>query len=154
MTRKHPHSQSAGPRHLTLNRNGLTVKCDFGPDGRLERKTERLNGSTSKFTYEFDDKGHLLDVHRNGSFVEIYRYNAKGQRVMQRCRYGGLDKSIVREYEYDHAGRLVQAGELSFAYDRNGALAQRRDRGGSTFFNYGNDTRPDSVILPDGAEIR
>ena len=138
----------------SLTRNGLTVACDFGKDGRLERKTERLNGHGREFTYEFDAKGHLLEVRRDNSIVEIYRYNAKGQRTMHRCLCGGLDAAVAREYEYDHAGRLVQAGELSFAYDRSGALCQRRDHGGSTFFRYDGDTRLDGVTLPDGGEIR
>ena len=142
------------PRSLTLTRNGLTVACDFGKDGRLERKIERLDGKRTEFSYTFDGKGHLLDVRRDNSLVEVYRYNAQGQRTTQRCFNGGSSADVMREYSYDAAGRLVQAGRASFSYDRNGALSQRHDDAGSTFFRYDGDTRLDKVLLPDGGEIR
>ena len=44
------------------NRNGLTVTCDYGRDGKPQRKIERLAGKTDEYAYAFDRNGRLAEV--------------------------------------------------------------------------------------------
>ncbi len=137
----------------TQNNNGLTVECIRAPDGKLSRKIERLDGNTDEYAYTFDNKGRLTNARLNGRPLESYRYNASGQRILQVCLHGGLRQN-ERQYRYNGNGALSQAGRTEFYYDRNGALGQRCDTGGSTFFEYGNGSRLDKVHRRDGWEIR
>ena len=96
----------------TLDRTPLTVDCAYAPDGKLQRKTERLDGDTDEYAYAFDRNGRLTDVRLNGRPLETYRYNASGQRVLQVCHHGGLRQN-ERQYRYKSDGRLAQAGRRS-----------------------------------------
>ncbi|MFA6008745.1 MAG: hypothetical protein WC799_02095 [Desulfobacteraceae bacterium] len=44
--------------------------------GRILAKTETLAGSTTTFSYSYDENGRLETVTRNGVLTEEYRYDA------------------------------------------------------------------------------
>ena len=121
------------PDTAPQNRTALAVQCAYSPDGKLQRKTERLNGNTDEYAYTFDRAGRLLETRLNGKFLESYRYNSAGQRILHTCGHNGLREG-ERQFRYDSAGRLAQAGRAKFYYDRSGALGQRCDDNGTTFF--------------------
>ena len=139
---------------VTLKRNGLTVECFFGENGKLARKIERYGRQFTEYAYQYDAKGHLATVRRDGVVTESYEYDQAGRRVEHRREYRGFSDSTAGRLLYDESGRLLRAGDTTFSYDRRGALAERRDREGVTRYSYGGDTMPDSVILPSGKEIR
>ncbi len=82
------------PDTATPNRTSLAVQCAYDADGKLQRKTERLNGNTDEYAYTFDRDGRLLETRLNGKLLEAYRYNSSGQRVLHICGHDGL-----REFE-------------------------------------------------------
>lgn len=145
---------AAGSRKAPFKHNGLSVECIFSETGKLRKKRERQCGKTTEFTYQFDRKGHLLTVSRDGRLEEEYCYNQAGQRIEQRREYNGAGSATEGRLGYDEAGHLTRAGETSFEYDRNGALSERCDCQGVTRYFYGKDTMLDRVILPGGEEIR
>ena len=139
---------------VILERNGLTVECFFSESGKLERKIERCGRQSMEYACQYDAQGRLTEVRRNGVLAESYQYNQSGQRVEQRRECQGFSGSANGMLLYDGGGRLLRAGDVTFAYDKRGALAERRDREGVTRFCYNGDTMPDKVALPDGTEIR
>ena len=142
------------PDTATPNRTALAVQCAYTPDGKLQRKTERLNGNADEYAYTFDRQGRLLETRLNGKLLEAYRYNSSGQRILHTCGHDGL-REFERQFRYDSAGRLAQAGRAKFYYDRSGALGQRCDDNGTTFFEYSHDgARLEKASRPDGWEIR
>ena len=139
---------------VTLKRNGLAVECVFAENGKLARKMERYDRQFVEYAYQYDAKGHLTKVRRDGVVTESYEYNQPGRRVECKREYRGFSDSVAGRLLYDESGRLFRAGDTTFSYDKRGALAERRDRQGIARYAYGKDTMPDSVILPCGKEIR
>ena len=146
-------SGGTGPSRITHSRNGLLTECRFNPRGRIERTIEHYAGDTDEYRYEYDNAGHLLTVRRNGSTVEQYEYNAKGQRCSQTRRYRSASDRTEGRLAYDGNGRLIEAGDTAFYYDRHGALSERCDYGGTTTYAYNGDTMPDKIVLPSNLRL-
>ena len=143
-----------GKSAVTLKRNDLIVECFFNENGKLSRKVERYDRQSTQYAYQYDAKGHLTKVQRDGTATESYQYNQSGQRVEQTREYRGFSDASSGMLRYDDEGRLSKAGDTSFYYDKHGALSERCDCQGITKYSYGKDTMPDKVILPSRAEIR
>jgi len=113
---------------------------------------DRVDSFHTQYHYARDPQGHLTEVYRDQQRVEHYAYNELGQRVRQEgssSRYDDTRGNLL----YDPEGRLVRAGNISYTYDANGALASRLERGDTTRFRYGKNTCLDSVILPSGVSL-
>ncbi|MCL1939889.1 MAG: RHS repeat-associated core domain-containing protein [Desulfovibrionaceae bacterium] len=142
-----PKLSTSPPADATLTRNGLTIECFYNQNGKLHKKIEHYGNSSTEFTYEFDTRGHLLKAFRNKKLVEEYAYNELGQRIRTQGQYRDCGMGNL---EYDKQGKLIKAGDYSFTYDAQGALAERHIRGNTTKFSYGNDTLLDKVRLSYG----
>ena len=157
-----------------IRHNDLTIMCDLDDVGKLESKEEFFSTSIlgyelepamdpryvhynlplagrehfhTSYVYERDPQGHLTAVRRDGERVEKYTYNERGQRIRQQ------PESTWGDLLYDPEGRLVRAGDISYTYDANGALASRLEQGDTVRFRYGKDTRLDSVVLSTGVTL-
>ncbi|MCL1939952.1 MAG: RHS repeat-associated core domain-containing protein [Desulfovibrionaceae bacterium] len=148
-----PKLSTSPPANATLTRNGLTIECFYNQDGKLHKKREHYGNDSTEFIYHFDPKGHLLKAFRNNKLVEEYAYNELGQRVRAQREYRGCYDRGKGRLEYDKQGKLFKAGEYSFSYNKQGALAERRDRWDTTRFSYGKDTLLDKVHLSYGGKI-
>ncbi len=136
-----------------LQRNALSTECFFAKGGRLRRKIERSPGRITEYEYEFDAKGHLAHVVKNGLPAEKYVYNPSGQRVEQLRAKAFFSNPADGPLYYDDKGMLERAGETIFHYDGKGALAQRSNRQGAAKYFYNGDTMLDKVVLSSGEEI-
>jgi RHS repeat-associated protein len=107
--------------------------------GRVVQKVESIGGSTDTLSYEYDPKGQLVTVRRDGVVVESYAYDANGNRV------GGTS--------HDDQDRLLASGSTTFAYTSSGRLATRTTPGGTTSFTYDAAGNLLAVALPDGTDV-
>ncbi len=128
----------------------FATRCAFRPDGKLARKEEREGPHRTLFDYEYDADGRLTQVSRDGTIVERYLYNPKGQRMA--ALYPALGRAC--EFAYDAHGRLIRAGDVAYAWSPKGSLARREIGGFRTLYHYGNDTRLDALSLPNRRRIR
>ena len=125
---------------------------------KLQGKTEILPGKCIWYSYNFDDKGRLIEARRDNLLVEEYQYNERGQRIRQ-CRRAGLDSGnsggrVEERLCYDERGRLTAGSGKFFDYDERGALAEIVSAEGTTKFYYQGDTMLDKVVLPGGTKVR
>ncbi|UZP66863.1 YD repeat-containing protein [Desulfovibrio mangrovi] len=128
---------------------GPSVRLTMGENGKLREKLETMGGMSCHYAYAYDADGRLVSVHRNGRLTESYQYNGAGQRVRDRLAWGGGERRFV----YGSDGRLLSAGDVRFYYDAAGALRCRQRGRKNLYCFYGNDTRLDSVRLPDGSQV-
>ncbi|MEW5774897.1 MAG: RHS repeat-associated core domain-containing protein [Thermodesulfobacteriota bacterium] len=129
--------------------NGLVeFTLGLGPDGRVAVKRERVGVRTAEFAYEYDPRGRLVRVRRDGRTAEEYAYDPQGRRVADAGGHGGR-----RRLEYDGAGRLIRAGDATYAYGPDGTLRNRRDRRGGLHLAYGRNLGLEYACTPGGREI-
>lgn len=106
--------------------------------GRVVQKVESVGGGTDTLSYEYDPKGQLTTVRRDGVVVESYTYDANGNR-------GGAT--------YDDQDRLLASGSTTFAYTPSGRLATRTTPGGTTSYTYDAAGNLLAVALADGTDV-
>jgi RHS repeat-associated protein len=113
--------------------------------GRILRKHETIEGTATTFEYAYDMAGRLTSVSKNSAVVETYGYGANGNRTLA----SGVPAT------YDTQDRLVQYGDLTYAYSHAGELIQKTDTesGENTRYQYDGFGSLLSVELPDGKEI-
>jgi RHS repeat-associated protein len=134
---------------------GTTVLYDVSyvrdPLGRIQQKTETIQGTTKVTQYGYDQVGRLITVAENGATVRQYTYDDNGNRT----RFDDVQHSTSTTGTYDAQDRLLTYGTLTYTYTRDGALHTKTDssNGQTTTYTYdplGNLTH---VALPDGRAI-
>jgi RHS repeat-associated protein len=134
---------------------GTTVLYDVGyvrdTLGRIQQKTETIQGTTKVTQYGYDQVGRLITVAENGATVRQYTYDDNGNRT----RFDNVEHSTSTTGTYDAQDRLLTYGTLTYTYTRDGALHTKTDssNGQATTYTYdplGNLTH---VALPDGRAI-
>ncbi|MDL2285764.1 hypothetical protein LJB93_03370, partial [Desulfovibrio sp. OttesenSCG-928-F07] len=131
------------PQYMPL----MEVQCSFGQNQRLQAKQERRGTEQSSYIYRHDSCGRLLEVHKNGTLLEKYEYNEKGQRIKAQSHGGNT------QYFYNRIGQLVRAGNTTFTYDDCGNLAQKIiSPGQKTRYHY-SGTALQHVLLPDQRKV-
>lgn len=132
-------SSAAGPLYSRLEtRDAL---------GRVAGRTERIAGEEHAIAYDYDVRGRLLTVTRDGVVSERYGYDANGNRV--RSERAGA----VIEARYGAADQLLQAGEHSYRYDDSGRRVERTTASGSARYSYDPSGQLLRVTLPDGRSV-
>jgi RHS repeat-associated protein len=115
--------------------------------GRVVRKVETIEGTTSTFDYTYDLRGQLTQVTRDGEVIEAYGYDPNGNRTS--ATVGGSSINPT----YDDQDRLVTYGTNSYLYSPSGKLQRKTAVGGTTEYLYDVLGNLLSVTLPGGDTI-
>ncbi len=100
---------------------------------------------TLRFLY--DPARQLIEENAGGNDTVKYGYLPGGNRGSK--EHAG---QTIRS-RYDEAGRLVESGDETFAYDSNGNLLERRGPRGVTRFVHDVENRLTKVVLSSGEEV-
>ncbi len=123
----------------------------YVPDslGRIEQKTETIQGTTTVWNYSYDSAGRLWQVMQNGVLTATYGYEANGNRDSVATPSG------TRTATYDDQDRLLTYGTLTYTYTANGSLQSKTDTttGQVTTYTYDGQGNLRHVGLPDGRAI-
>lgn len=131
-----------GVEHVTRDGTRLARRHGYDGDGNLTSQS----GETGSQRMRYDADDQLLATSGAGPAVS-YRYGPAGQRL------GASLAWVEQAYRYDAGGRLVQAGEVRYAYDADGNRVMRTDARGTTRYAYDAEGRLTAVTLPDGRRI-
>jgi RHS repeat-associated protein len=117
--------------------------------GRIEQKTETIQGTTVVWNYSYDSAGRLWQVMQNGVLTATYLYDANGNRTSV-ITAGGTQTAT-----YDAQDRLLTYGDWSYTYTANGDLQSKTDTSNGQVTNYAYDAQGNlrHVGLPDGRSI-
>lgn len=129
--------------------SGFSVHCFWSSTGKLLGKEERGPFGRGVWTYSFDQRGHLLEVHKDGIVVERYTYDHAGRRTTDHLDWLGESRQFI--YYYD--GSLIRLDDEYLAWTDQGQLKTIYNGSRRCEFHYGSDTRLDSVLLPSGIVV-
>jgi RHS repeat-associated protein len=117
--------------------------------GRLESKTETIDGTTTTYSYSYSLGGQLTGVNVNGAPYSTYILDANGNRLS----YSGWIGSYSGVY--DEQDRLVSYGDFDYTHDKNGNHIQKKNRVTGEMWSFAFDALDNlmSVTLPDGKKI-
>jgi RHS repeat-associated protein len=117
--------------------------------GRIEQKTETIQGTTTVWNYNYDSGGRLWQVMQNGVLTATYLYDANGNR------WSVATASGTQTASYDAQDRLLTYGKWSYTYTANGDLLTKTDtsNGQVTTYTYDAQGNLRHVGLPDGRSI-
>jgi RHS repeat-associated protein len=117
--------------------------------GRVQQKTETLDGASTNTAYGYDELGRLESVSVNGVLAREYSYDANGNRTI--INSGGQATSA----SYDAQDRLISSGNFEYTYSSAGTLHTRTNvlSGDLTSYEYDAFGNLLSVELPDGRLI-
>jgi RHS repeat-associated protein len=117
--------------------------------GRITEKTETVEGTSTIYSYSYDDEGRLKEVRQDGEVVASYAYDENGNRLSRTTSSGTTEGS------YDAQDRLTSYGENEYAYAPDGHLESKTDTGTEEITSYTHDAMGNllSATLPDGRKI-
>jgi RHS repeat-associated protein len=111
--------------------------------GRIVEKTEAIDGRSPHERYEYDARGRLHRVFRDGSLASVYDYDANGNRLARNTTFGSFDAQ----------DRLLTWGDVEYAYNEAGELTEMRSPAGISTFDYDIAGNLRRVAMPDGRVI-
>ena len=117
--------------------------------GRIEQKTETVQGITDVYTYSYDQAGGLWQVMKNGVLTSTYVYDANGNRTSFTNGSGTTNST------HDSRDRILTQGGLTFAHTANGEVLTKTETATGTVTRYHYDAKGNlrRVDLPDGRII-
>ena len=117
--------------------------------GRIETKTETIQGTTTVWVYSYDSAGRLWQVMKDGVLGATYLYDTNGNRTSVTMASG------TQAATYDAQDRLLTYGNWSYTYTANGDLQTKTDTSNGQVTNYIYDAQGNlrHVGLPDGRAI-
>lgn len=110
----------------------------------LER---RQNGFSENLHYEYDDRGRLEEVWRDGDLESSYTYDDNSNRLSYTGPLGNATGT------YDERDRMLTYGGASYTWTEAGELASKTDDGEITRYEYDVFGNLRKVELPNGIEI-
>ena len=132
-------------RHEEANGKAL-ARVVYTPDHRDRFASARINDGPAR-SYTYDAIGQFVRESVAGGETIAYRYDPMGNRL----EAAGTE---TKKYIYDRLNRLIRAGETGYAYDANGHLVKKTERGSETRFTYDFEGRMTGVDLPGGQAYR
>ncbi|MEW6279792.1 MAG: RHS repeat-associated core domain-containing protein [Candidatus Eremiobacterota bacterium] len=112
--------------------------------GRINQRTETIEGVTTTWTYSYDTAIRLARVDRNGTLYESYGYDSNDNRVSV-TRPTGTTVAT-----FDDQDRIQTNGSASYTHDANGHLVSKTHASGATLFSYEATGQLLSVTKPNG----
>ncbi|MBM3747567.1 MAG: hypothetical protein FJW34_17415, partial [Acidobacteria bacterium] len=106
--------------------------------------TVAVSDAAGAHAYQYDALDRLVAATHPSLAAESYRYDAAGNR---------LETASEGNYTYDAAGRLLSAGGVTYAYDKNGNLTQKTTASGVTAYTWNGASQLVRIDLPDGAVV-
>ncbi len=122
----------------TLSRDAL---------GRITGKAETVQGTTSSYTYGYDDAGRLTSASKSGAVAESYSYDDNGNRL------SGTTSASSASGTYDAQDRMTAYGAASYTYGPSGDLRTKAAGGQTTTYSYDALGNLLGVVLADGRTI-
>ncbi|HXO42201.1 MAG TPA: RHS repeat-associated core domain-containing protein, partial [Thermoanaerobaculia bacterium] len=124
------------------------LRTDFTRDaaGRIARKVESILGDTNTYDYTYDAAGRLTDVALNGAPLSHYEYDSNSNRVAT------VEGSVNTTAAYDSQDRLLQWGDLTYAYSASGDLASKSQNGSTIAYTY--DALGNLLTVVDASGIK
>jgi RHS repeat-associated protein len=119
--------------------------------GRITRKVETVSGVTRTDDYQYDTRGRLLNVARDGDLVSVYDYDDNGNRLS----LTNPSASSVTLGSYDDQDRVTNYGSFEYTFNANGDLTSKVNTATNEETTYEYDARGSllSVVLPDSTLI-
>jgi RHS repeat-associated protein len=119
--------------------------------GRITQKAETVNGVTRTDDYQYDTRGRLLHVARNGDLVSVYDYDDNGNRLS----LTNPSASSVTLGSYDDQDRVTNYGSFEYTFNENGDLTSKYNTATDEETTYEYDARGAllSVVLPNSTVI-
>jgi len=153
--------------------NGITTRFTYSPNGLLNslRHENNIGQPIAEYQYDYNAAGKVINVHEltpqglrttgytwdtRGYLKELhlpdgnkikYDYDVMGNRILKEDATGTL------QYNYDKFGRLIQAGNLRYEWDRNGNLIYQMEKQSKTRIRYDGRNLLTLIRIPD-ATIR
>jgi len=101
--------------------------------GRVVKRTEQTGTESHVLEYDYDERGRLVEVRRDGQSSESYRYDQNGNRTsalrdgqMLNARFGAADEMLSQgnlALTYDGVGNLTSDSQgHQYSYDAIGQL--------------------------------
>lgn len=115
--------------------------------GRITQKLETTGGTTTTYSYGYDQSGRLVEVRQNGTLIEQYVYDTNGNRTSATVR------GVAATGTYDNQDRLISYGGATYTYNAHGDLTSKTSGGQTTTYQYDVQSNLISVTLPDGTNI-
>lgn len=115
--------------------------------GRIQEKTETVDGVTITYSYHYDTSGHLDSVAENGTLVADYSYDSNGNRN------GGFNRQGAINAIVDEQDRLTSYNGVVYQYSANGDLHSKTEGAVITTYQYDALGNLLSVSLPGDITI-
>ena len=118
------------PKSRTSSVNGITVydlEFTYDNTGLISTRKETSDGTVHNYAYTYDANKQLTEVKRDGAEIEVYTYDANGNRKTGSAIYDIQDRLNSLDgvaYEFDADGFLSRRGGDSFQYSAQGELRQ------------------------------
>lgn len=119
-------------------------------DGRIESRTERIDGRRETWEYRYDAEGRLTACVSDTTWSEDYEYDNHGRR---KADYTVGRQPFMRTFEYTDDNRLLAVNDARFTHDANGFRSSKTEGQAVTQYTYGADYRLLDIVMPDGREI-
>ncbi|WP_341939657.1 Lcl domain-containing protein [Marinimicrobium sp. C2-29] len=145
------YGESTAVDYYQSGHNTYGYSLEYNTAGQIDRKTEQApDGGLSTYEYDYDDRGRLAEVIKDGVIVEAYAYDANGNRSLQTSTEAGVEAESAT---YTAGDQLESRGNTSYSYDANGRLGgkvEQTDAGPAvTTYVYGSQGQLLQVDTPD-----
>ena len=133
--------------------NGQNVQSwlvERDDNGRIVKKTETVDGTSTELAYTYDTMGRLQSVTQDNVLVAEYGYNANGTRTFETNLLRGIGN---RSFSYSNEDHLLTAGSTTYQFDSDGFLLRKTNGSNVTLYRYSSRGELMTVDLPDQTRI-